>query len=337
MLSVQVNLRAITKNITAIKKRLQPNTKFCAVVKSNAYGFGLERISHLIAPLVDCFAVMTIVEGIALRNYGIKQDILILGVTTDFASAIKHNLIVTLNTVTEAKYLRQNHLRPRLHIAINTGMNRFGLNSVHELRAVLQILPDARLEGCYTHLAYEADHPAQIDQALVQFQKFTRIVKQYYPHAILHAGCSGVINYPTAHLDMLRIGKAMYGGTPDTQTALTIKSQIIAVKKIKAGATVGYNGEFVAPKAMQIGVVQGGYAHGIQRQLSGTASVIVNNHRCPIVGRICMDCFFIDVTDLNRPLGQTVTIMTTGHGQTLMDLAKITQTIPCYLLQGFRY
>lgn len=337
MLSVQVNLRAITKNIATIKKQLRPNTKFCAVVKSNAYGFGLERISRLISPLVDCFAVMTLAEGIALRSYGINQDILLLGVTTDFAAAIKHNLIVTLNTVAEAKYLQQNNLHPRLHIAVNTGMNRFGINSVHELRAILQTLPDAKIEGCYTHLAYEADHPAQIDQALTHFQKFTSIVKQYYPNAILHAGCSGVINYPAAHLDMLRIGKAMYGGTPDTQTALTIKSRIVAIKKIKTGATVGYNGEFTAPQAMVIGVVQGGYAHGIQRQFSGNATVMVDKQHCPVIGRVCMDCFYIDVTAITKPLGKTVTIMTTGHGQSLMDLARATQTIPCYLLQGFRY
>ncbi len=336
MLSVQVNLRAITKNIVAIKKRLQPNTKFCAVVKSNAYGFGLERISRLIAPLVDCFAVMTLAEGIALRNYGITHDILILGVTSDFATAIKYNLIITLNTVAEAKYLSQNHLRPRLHIAVNTGMNRFGLNSVHELRAVLQLLPDAYWEGCYTHLAYEADHPDQVAQALKNFQKFTRIVKQYYPHVLLHAGCSGVINYPAAHLDMMRIGKALYGGTRDTQTALTIKSKIVAVKRIKAGTTVGYNGEFIASQNMVIGIVQGGYAHGIQRQFSGQASVLVDKQPCPIIGRVCMDCFFIDVSKVNKPLGKTVTILANHHGQSLIDLAHATQTIPCYLLQGFR-
>ena len=334
MLSIQVNFRTIVKNIATVKKQLKPGTKFCAVVKSNAYGFGIVRISQLIEPYVDCFAVANIAEGITLRHAGIKKDILVFGVSNDIAAAIEHNLIITLNSVDEAMHLAKNNLRPRLHIAVNTGMNRFGLNTVHELRAVLQLLPHAQIEGCYTHLAHEGDDLPKVNQALKHFQKFVYIFKHYYPNALIHAGCSGVINYAPAHFDMLRIGKAMYGGVDGTQTAFVLKSQIVAIKKIKAGATVGYRGEFIAKQAMVVGVVAGGYAHGIQMRFTGAEFVTVGKQPCPMIGRVCMDCFFLDISQIKNPLGKDVTIISPTPGQTLMDVSKKTNLIACNILQG---
>lgn len=337
MLSGQINLRTITRNIINIKKKLKPTTKFCAVVKTDAYGFGLTQISNTIEPLVDCFAVATLAEGVTLRQAGVQKDILVFGVTDDVECAIKHNLIITIGSLTAAKDLVKNHWQPRIHLGINTGMNRFGISSIHELRAVLQILSPANIEGCYTHLAYESDHPEQIKPALVLFQKFVYVVKKYYPNVLVHAGCSGVINYPAAHYDMIRVGKAMYGGTDDTQTAITLQSKIVATQKIKAGATVGYNGEFTAPAPMVVGVVQGGYAQGIQMNFTGTNFVTVAKQRCPIIGRICMDHFFIDVSHINQPLGKTVVIISTAPHQTLMAIAQQTNTIPCRILLGLKH
>ena len=332
MLSVQVNSHTIIKNVATIKKHLRNGTKFCAVVKANAYGLGLIQIGRLLAPLVDCFAVATIDEGIALRQIGIRQDILLFGICEDIATAIKHNLIITIESVIQATALQKTQLHPRIHLAINTGMNRFGLSSVHELRTTLQLLAQKRIEGIYTHLAYESDHPDEINTALTRFQKFTQICQKYFPHAIVHAGCSGVITYPPAHFDMVRIGKALYGGTNETQTAITITSRIVAIKKIKPGATVGYNGTFTAPQATVIGIVRGGYANGIPTQFSGKVNVIVGKQSCPIIGRICMDYFFVDVSKVHNPLGQPVTIIGPQNGQTLLDVAKQSEMITCNLL-----
>ena len=116
MLSVQVNLRTIIKNVALIKKQLKAGTKFCAVVKSNAYGLGLERISKILAPLVDCFAVARIDEAITLRQLGIRQDILLLGVCTDIPTAVKHNIIITLEHPQQAESMLKNNLHPRIHI-----------------------------------------------------------------------------------------------------------------------------------------------------------------------------------------------------------------------------
>lgn len=333
MLSVQVNLRTIVKNVTAIKKRLKPGTKFCAVVKANAYGLGLAQIGKLLAPLVDCFAVATVKEGITLRRLGIRQDILLFGICDDIPSAIEHNLIVTIENTAQVRFLQKNNLHPRIHLAVNTDMNRFGFSSVHELRAALLLLTQERVEGIYTHFAHESEHRDAVKSALDRFQKFTRICQKYFPQILVHAGCSGVVNYPPAHLDMIRIGKALYGGIRETQTALVVTSRVVAVKKIKADASVGYNGTFITPQPMVIGIVRGGYANGIPPQFSGTVSVLVGKQPCPIVGRVCMDYFFIDVSKVNNPLNQTVTIIAPQPGQTLLDVAQQAKMVTCDLLQ----
>ena len=334
MLSVQVNLHTIVKNVAAIKKRLNPGTKFCAVVKANAYGLGIERVGKLLAPLVDCFAVATVAEGVTLRRIGIRQDILLFGVCENIPTAIQNNLIITVESVAQARALIKNNLHPRIHLAVNTGMNRFGLSSVHELRETLLLLAQERVEGIYTHLAYESDRRDAVKSALERFRKLTHICQQYFPHVLVHAGCSGVVNYPPAHLDMVRIGKALYGGIETTQSVLTVTSQIIAIKKIKAGATVGYNGIFTAPKTMVIGVVRGGYANGIPTQFSQTVKVLVGQHPCPIIGRVCMDCFFVDVSKVTNPLSQRVTIIAPQSGQNLLDVSRQAGMITCNLLEG---
>lgn len=332
MLSVQVKLKAILKNVTAIKRQLKPGTKFCAVVKANAYGFGAEKISRLLEPLVDCFAVANTTEGVALRGYGIQKDILVFGVTQDVATARQHNLIITIGSVEAATNLAKSNQQPRIHLAVNTGMNRFGLNSIYELRTVLQLLSHAKIEGLYTHLAYETDHLPNVEAALRKFKKYVYLCKKYFPNVLVHAGCSGVINYPPAHFDMMRIGKALYGGCHGTQTVLTVKSKIVAVRKIKPGETVGYNGEFIATKPTVIGVVAGGYTAGIQMKFQGANFVTIDKQVCPIVGRVCMDCFFIDVSHIPNPLGKTVTIISPAAGQTIMDVSQKTNLIACSIL-----
>ncbi len=334
MLSVQINLHTITKNVAIIKKHLRNGTKLCAVLKDNAYGMGLAQIGKLLAPIVDYFAVISIDEGITLRQLGIKQDILLLGICDNIATAIQHNLCITIENITQARYLQKNNLHPRIHLAVNTGMNRFGFSSVHELRETLQILAHEQIEGIYTHLAYDSNNPNAVKTALERFQKFTQICQKHFPHIVRHAGCSGTINFPLAHCNMVRIGKALYGGTTETQTAITVTSRIIAVKKIKVGASVGYDGTFTATKPTIIGIVRGGYANGIPTQFSNTVNVLVGKQRCPIIGRVCMDYFFIDVSQVTNPLSQTVTIIAPLKGQTLPDISHQAQMVTCALLQG---
>ena len=335
MLSVQLNLRTILKNVASIKKRLRTGTKFCAVVKADAYGLGMERISKLLAPHVDYFAVATMEEAVKLRLSGIKQDILMFGLCQDIAAAVQHNIIITIENIDQVRQLRQTKLHPRLHLAVNTNMNRFGITSVHELRETLRLLNQERVEGVYTHLAFESDQIKHVRTAITRFKKLAYICRQYFPHIMVHAGCSGVLDYPPAHFDMVRIGKALYGGFTGTQTAIKVTSQIVAVKKIKTGETVGYNGLFTATRPTVIGIVRGGYANGVPPQFSNSVKVLVGKQHCPIIGRVCMDYFFIDVSNVTQPLTKRVIIIGNHPEQGLLDVAKQANMITCNLLLNF--
>ena len=116
MLSVQINLHTILKNVATIKRHLHSGMRFCAVIKANAYGFGLIQMGQLLSPVVDCFAVATVTEGVILRRSGIKQDILVFGICDDVVTALKHNLIITIENITQAHKLLKEQLHPRIQV-----------------------------------------------------------------------------------------------------------------------------------------------------------------------------------------------------------------------------
>ncbi len=335
MLSVHINFKKIIENIHKIKKSLKPKTKFCAVVKANAYGLGDKIVANKIEKFIDCFAVSTVDEGIRLRDAGIKKDILILSVTQNIESALKHNLIITIGSLKEAKNLIESNLKPRIHIAVNTGMNRYGCNSILEFISVLNLLSNYKIEGLYTHLSHEEDNPKKVDSSINKFKKYVLIFKKHFPISTIHAACSGTINCPATHFDMVRIGKAIYGGSNGMDTVLNIESKVIAIKKINKGQSVGYNGEYTAIKKMTIGIVAGGYSNGIQTRFSGSDFVTIDKKECKIIGRICMDCFFIDVSEIHNPLNKIVSIISNSKGQTIMDIYRKTKVIACDILCGF--
>jgi alanine racemase len=337
MLTVEINLKTIEKNLLRIKKKLPSKTKICAVVKADAYGLGCAKIAAAIERTADCFGVAAVSEGKQLRDLGIKKDILVFGVTGDIKTAAENNLIITIGSAAEAAAVTDKPVR--IHIAVNTGMNRWGCNSVLEFLSIMKLLPDKRVEGLYTHFAFEThlDNTDKLDRQLKKFQKYRTLFRKTHPNAIIHAAASGTIHYVSAlkQTNMVRIGKAIYGGIDGMLTAITVKSKIRAVKKIKTGDGIGYDAEWTATEPTIVGVVTGGYADGIQSRFTGASFVTVDNIVCKIIGRVCMDCFFIDVSEIKKPLWKTVTIISNKSGQTLMDVYKKTGVIACEILCGF--
>jgi alanine racemase len=200
-------------------------------------------------------------------------------------------------------------------------------------------------EGLYTHFAFEENNLSQVDIQIKKFQKFIALFKKEFPLGLVHGASSGTIWQSRCHFDMVRVGKALYGGIDGTETALTVKSRIIAVKELKAGEKFGYNGEFTADKPTKIGIISGGYADGIDMRFTGHSFVTVNNAACKIVGRICMDCFAIILPDekemkskgIKYTVGKTVTIISDRKGQTLMDIYRETNIIVCNILCGIKH
>lgn len=345
MITATVCLKTIKSNIKRLKRHLLPGVKICAVVKANAYSLGDVRISQFLQPYVFCFAVSDIREAVRLRENGIVKPILLMGVCEDFKIAIRHNLTISINHLREFKSLAKvlgklPDASAAIHLKVNTGMNRYGLNNIWQLRTVLaeaELCPRIKIEGLYTHFAFETNKTHEIDIQIRRFAPFRTIFSRKYPKAIVHAACSGSAHYLPAQYDMVRIGKSFYGGFDGYKTAVEISSKITAVQNVAPRQHIGYNGTGYTEKPMTVGVVPCGYADCTHFNFSSSHTVIVGDVPCPVLGRICMDCFMVDVSAVNKPLGKKVKIISSSPGQTIMEIARTTNTIACNLLTSLNF
>ena len=279
---------------------------------------------------VDMFAVAKMHEAERLRHADIKKPILLLGICGDFERASSLEIIATVHDVSQMRELvckckKDTHI----HIEVDTGMNRFGIRHPWQLKTVLDLAKkntNIKIDGLYTHFSHEddtAESRARIDKQLFRFAPFRAIMRRYNPKAIIHAASSGSLGYPPAQFDMVRPGKALYGGWDGYKTAVRLHAKIVSVRTVLPGENVGYGGLFTATKRMQVGVVSCGYA------VAGflayhTPDLLVGKKRCEILGRVCMDTMFLDVTGIHDPVGKTVTILDDVRGARLSDVAKQT-------------
>jgi len=345
MIKAIINFKTVHWNIRKLKKKLLPGVKFCAVVKANAYSLGDVVVAREIEAEVDSFGVANVREAVRLREGGIKKPILLFGPCQDFTSMIKQNIIVSVHSTVEVKALCKalqgmHPAKCKIHIKVNTGMNRYGIASVWQLKSVLAAASKCNniiVDGLYTHMAFETDQKSEIDIQLKKFIPFRSVMRTHHPRAVIHAACSGSAEYPPAQFDMVRIGKIMYGGFDGYRTAIKITSKINAVQTLAAGAKIGYNGTAIATTPMVCGVVPCGYADLAHFNFSNIHHVCLDNLPCKVMGRVCMDSFMIDVSGISSPLGKTVTIIADQKGLGIMDISRATKTIACDLLCGFNF
>jgi len=319
---IAIDYRTIVRNIKSLRAKLAPGVMFCAVIKSNAYGIGDVEVAKTIAPYVDMFAVARMSESIRLRETGdITRPILLLGPCEDFALAIKHSIAVTITSMEEMHSAARASLGGKIsiHIEINTGMNRFGINNLWHLRSMIRIAsrhPNIEVAGLCTHMS----SAREIDAQLRRFAPYRAMIKRFYPRAIIHAACSEGIHHRGAHFDMVRIGKAMYGGIAGYKTALTLRARVVAIQQIAKGASIGYKSLFTANQTMTIGIVNCGYAVAGFLTLGVPTHVYIDKTPCKVLGSICMDTIFIDITHAPDSLGKSVTIISPTQN-TLSQLA----------------
>ena len=343
MIHAEVNLRMVRTNIKLLQRRLSPGVKICAVVKANAYSLGDTVVAPYIQRYVDWFAVASLREAARLRGCGITKPILLLGVCDNFQSAVALNLVISICSLQEMKTLVKTlgeNEKASVHIKVNTGMNRYGITSLWQLRSILNyaiIYPNIKVDGLYTHMAHEADNPTEIDRQIEKFRPFIKVTKNNNPCITVHAASSGSASYSPAQFDMVRVGKLLYGGLDGFKTVIKVTSMITATQVVQKGAKVGYDGTEAVKQPSVVGVVPCGYADLVHFNFGEKGMVLVDNHPCKIIGRICMDSFMIDASSIESPLGKTVTIISEAHGQTVMDLSRATNTIACELLCGLNF
>lgn len=326
----EVNLQAVRHNIEEARKNIKSDTKIMAIVKANAYGHGAVPVSKALISQVDAYGVAMIEEALELRDAGINKMILILGYTGEewYEELVKHCISQTIYTYDMAKKLSDVAVsfgkQTPIHIKIDTGMGRIGFAPTEESLDIVEKishLPGVFIEGIFTHFA-RADEKT-IEAAKEPFARYMQFVQELEKKGIRipirHVSNSAsIISFPEANLDMVRSGITTYGLYPSEdvpkeilklQPAMSWKSKISFVKPIEPGTSISYGGTFTAEKPMIVATVPVGYADGMKRDLSGKGRVLVHGQYAQILGRVCMDQFMIDVTDIsNVKMGDTVTI-----------------------------
>ena len=315
---IEVDLEALSHNAREISLSLPRGCELMAVVKTDAYGHGITKVARrLWREGVKTFAVATVNEGILLRKNGVKGNILVLGYT-HFADAkilSKNNLEQLVVDGAHAKSLDETGYKLNVHVAIDTGMHRLGIErkNFDEIESVFKC-KNLTVVGVASHLASSDSQLSEdIDFTNEQIKNFYETVgdiqEKGYEVGKLHVQASyGVCNYPELMCDYARVGIMLYGvmsdnsktkPLPDLQPVLSLHSRVIQIRRIEAGESVSYGRIFTATKPMRIAVVSIGYADGVPRQISGNGGVcIVNGVKVPIIGRVCMDLLMIDISEV---------------------------------------
>lgn len=327
-----IRLDALAHNIRNIRSRLHEGCEIMAVLKGDGYNHGLTAIyPTLKANGINRYAVAIWEEGAMLRSAGCTDPILILGDTCDYdlGRVIEHCLTPTIFSVETAGKLndlaREAGVRQSIHLKFDTGMSRIGMRADESsLPAVLQIaaMENLQITGAFTHFS-RADETDGISAA-TQLEKYLRMI-QLVEDAGVKIPLKHVSNSPAillrkeAQLDAVRAGDILFGLNPvdndlwekeDIQQVMHWYSVVAFVKEVPAGTEVGYGGTFTTKRTTKIATIPVGFADGYSRRLSNLGKVRIHGQDAPIIGRVCMDQFMVDVTDIeNVRRGDTVSLL----------------------------
>ena len=316
-----VSLDAIAHNFEEMKKNITDGTRIGAVIKADGYGHGAEAIARLVEnyDYIWGFAVATAEEALQLKRAGIKKPVLILGLVFEeyYRELIDHEVRMTVCEYETAQKLSEEAVRQgknvHIHIGLDTGMSRIGFadspESVEEIRKISE-LQNVEIEGMFTHFARadETDATPAVDQ-LNRYLAFVELLdKAGIEIPLKHCSNSaGIIRMKEANLNMVRAGITIYGIYPSADVerdivrlipAMELKSHVTYVKDLEPGAAVSYGGTYVADKKLRVATIPVGYADGYPRTLSGKGWVLIHGKKAPILGRVCMDQFMVDVTEI---------------------------------------
>ena len=353
---VTVDLAAIRNNYQVLRNCVPPHVRVMPVIKADAYGHGMIPVAKTLQMLgVEDFAVALVEEGIALRRAGITARILVLGATMPDAvsEAVANDLTQTVFSADMVEWINQAAVRRRktatVHIKLDTGMNRIGLRTPEEADALSEALKAAdhvKPTGIYTHFA-SADEPLEDgslnDFSHHQLERFLELRSHFDESIPAHVANSAMsLLAPEAYFSMIREGISLYGYPPVKTVlsfthALSWRSEIVHIKQIRMGETIGYGRTFTADRDMRVATVAVGYGDGYHRTISNKGQMLICGKRAPIVGRICMDQTMVDVTDIpEAQVGEEVILIGTQQSETITaeEVAEWAGTISYEVLLG---
>lgn len=354
---VEVDLDAVSHNVSMIRAYLG-KTVYLAVVKADAYGLGVLPIAKTILENgADKLGLVTLEECIELRRAGITAPLLNMGpVWQDQADIVLEYDIEQVAyqlPVIEAisKAAKKAGKTAKIHLKVDTGMSRYGVHFSQAGAAIAKaaVLPNIEILGVMTHFPMSDELDKSF--ALLQIERFKTLRRQVENMDIhiplWHTANSGaVLDLPQAHFDMVRVGLMNFGYFPSKQVkrpfelkpAMSVKSKIVEIREIHRGDTVGYGRRFMAEKDEQIGVLPLGYADGYDRKIRSGGQVLIHGEKVPIVSGLCMDAFFVRLTDFpNVRIGDTATLMGIDGGEEISphDIAGIIGSVSYEVISRF--
>lgn len=318
-----ISLDAVEENFRNMRANTNPKAKMIAVVKADGYGHGAVPVAKLVEDYdyIWGFAVATAEEAQILRKNEIQKPILILGYTFEehFEMLVRLDIRPVVFKWDTAKALSEEAGRQgktvTVHLGLDTGMSRIGFTDTKEsIEVILEIakLPNLKIEGLFTHFARsdEADKTSAWGQ-LARYQDFLEKLSAAGIRIPLKhcSNSAGIIDLPEANMDAVRPGISIYGIYPSSEVkkekvplkpVMQLKSHIVYIKELEAGIPVSYGGTFVTEKKTKVATIPVGYGDGYPRSLSGKGWVLIHGKKAPILGRVCMDQFMVDISDIDE-------------------------------------
>lgn len=339
---LKVDLDGIIENIKSYKKKLKENQKFCAVIKADCYGLGARKISEAINDYVDYFAVASRKEFFSINRFVTKPIILLDPIYKNITILTKQNCEFSVSNLFQLKKIsvlakRNKNLVYKIHLAINTGMNRFGFCDKIEFGEVLDILQKTQnivIKGVFSHFLLGNNEIIAKNQ-IKKFKNMKNFLSSKIDanNIIFHITNTSGFDYGKK-FDMIRIGLGMF--LKHNKQSFTLKSKIIEIQNVNKGDSVGYGVNFVAEKFMKVAVVSIGYADGFSRAVAGKGFVLINGRSAKVLA-VCMDSIIVDVSEIEVNLcDEVVVIGKSGDKQIFVcDIASWCDTIEYEIMTRF--
>ncbi|MBO5395030.1 MAG: alanine racemase [Clostridia bacterium] len=320
---ILINKQNLIDNVLYLKSKC--DAELCVMVKANAYGHGAKEVVTILQDYVQCFGVSNQAEALALRSLT-NRPIIVFGRCENYFECMARGVNFALLSLDHAKEIvsiyKSAHIKPQMHLCVNSGMNRYGVRDVGECKKIIKLLKrnGLALEGIYTHFSSLTTDEEYTKMQQERFKEICKLIPGEWD-CITHVG-GGRSVFEGLKADMFRVGLYAYGyGEENLKPVMSVQSKIVDIQKVKKGEHVGYLCGYSAQEDMTIATVPLGYGDGLPRKLSNALEVDINGQRVKNVGNICMDAFMVDVSDVECRIGDCVTVL---HDATA--LSKLLQT-----------
>ena len=347
---VETSKAALHANVATFRSRIGKEVKFCAVIKSNAYGHGLVETAKALGTTVDWLAVDNLGEALTLKNAHIKRPILILGWTPDWqmTEAIRNSFRLTVSTPDQVRAAKVAAAKAKkkafLHLKIDTGTTRqgAGIKQIPDIVNLVQSTKNIVVEGLSTHYANiedTTDHGYATGQLEKFWQAEAYVNAQGLQPSIKHTACSAAaLLFPETHFNMVRVGIGMYGLWPSRETyasagergldielfpALAWRTRIAMIREVKRGTPISYGLTEKMKSDGRVAVLPIGYWDGYDRGLSSVGEVLIHGQRAKVIGRVCMNMTMIDVTNIPEAKAEDVVTLLGEDGNDAISAEEL--------------